>query len=86
MGDVIGQFIAEVILGGLGKVMAAVFLPQFAQEDAGKTRAMPKGNKTAFTYERNGKRYLYGETYQLVGLLTLVACGAVLYVGLKLIP
>lgn len=79
LGDVIGQWVGEVFLLGLGKAVAAVCLPGYEWEDARRLRTQPRGAGAGFSYERNGKRCLYLESLQLLGLAALVVLGLLVF-------
>ena len=86
LGDVIGQFITEVLLLGLGKAVAAIFLPAHGWEGLHRMRTQSKTAKAGFSYERNGRRYLYLESLQLLGLVALLVLGLLIFVGVYCLP
>ncbi len=86
LGDVIGQFITEVLLLGLGKAVAAIFLPAHGWEGLHRMRTQSKTAKAGFSYERNGRRYLYLQSLQLLGLLALLVLGLLIFAGVYCLP
>ncbi len=82
LGDVIGQFIAETVLYQLGRISAAVVLPHMEVEPILKSRSH-RGQPRTFTFERNGKRFLYLESVQLLGVITLLALGLIIFLGFR---
>jgi hypothetical protein len=70
--ELIGQFLFQSLAYGVGKVIAAVFLPNLKIEPLQKQESMPPWKLRGFTYERGSQRYLYTESIQLLGICTLV--------------
>ncbi|MPN26637.1 hypothetical protein SDC9_174062 [bioreactor metagenome] len=61
-------------------------LPSYGVEELAKMRTARRGAKAGFSYERNGQRYLYLESVQLLGLAALLALGLLILVGVYLLP
>ena len=83
MVEIIGQVIVEVLLYGTGRGFSMLFLPHFGIEDHGHEESKSKRRWWSLTYVRRGRRFLYGETLQLIGFLIWIIIGALLFVGVK---
>ena len=74
IGEILGQVILEVVAYGIGKAVAIILLPHFFIEPLTEQRSMPPWKWRGFTYRKDGRRYLYTEAIQLLGLAVLLAC------------
>ena len=85
----IGEIVAEGIFGvaiyGIGKAMAIFFLPRLGIEPIEKQKSMPPWKWRGFTYEKSGRRFLYTESIQLLGLsiLVIIIAGIVVAVHMQ---
>lgn len=75
IGEIIFQGVFEVACYGVGKMMAIIFLPHIGIEPLEKQKAMPPWKWRGLTYEKSGKRFLYTESLQLLGLAMLIILG-----------
>jgi len=75
IGEIIGQGIFEVACYGLGKTIAIFFLPHLGIEPLEKQKSMPPWKWRGFTYEKSGRRFLYTESIQLLGLGIILVLG-----------
>jgi hypothetical protein len=76
-----GQGILEAAAYFVGKAVAFVFLPHLGVESLHQQKSMPfSWTSRNFTYRKDGRRFLYTESIQLIGAAVLLACG----VGLAL--
>jgi hypothetical protein len=83
IGEVVAQFVGEVLCHGTGRVILSITTPGIRIP---KTAATPWPRKTvrswfALTYARDGSRYYYDETVTFVGLLFWVAVVVAIVVG-----
>ena len=83
MVELIGQVILEDLLYGTGRGFSMLFLPHLGVEDPNHEESKSKGRWWSLTYVRRGRRFLYGETLQLIGFLIWVVIGALLFVVVK---
>ena len=66
--ELIGQFIFEVLAYGTGKIFALVFVPHIGIEPFDQQRSAPRWKWRGFSYLKGGRRFLYTESIQLLGL------------------
>ena len=71
------QFLAEFVAYGVGRATFLIFAPHYGVESGDKPPRRP-WNWRGWSFERDGRRYLYIETVQLVGLLVLVSFAVVI--------
>jgi len=75
IGEIIAEGIFQVASYGLGKTMAVFFLPHLGIEPLEKQKSMPPWKWRGFTYEKSGRRFLYTESIQLLGLSIILLLG-----------
>ena len=74
-GELLAQVGFELASYAIGKGTAVLLLPQLGIEPLEKQKSMPPWKWRGFTYAQNGRRYLYTETIQLLGLAVLLVTG-----------
>jgi hypothetical protein len=66
--EVVGQFLFEVLAYGTGKICALVLVPHIGIEPFEQQRSAPRWKWRGFSYLKGGRRFLYTESIQLLGL------------------
>jgi hypothetical protein len=74
-GELLSQVVFEFAAYAVGKGTAFIFLPHLGIEPLKKQKSMPPWRWRGFTYEQNGRRHLYTEAIQLLGLAVLFVIG-----------
>jgi len=73
--ELLFQLVFEIVLYGVGRAVLLVFAPHIGVES--QTKQAKSSSKwwdwRGFSFMHNGKRYLYLESVQLVGLATIVS-------------
>lgn len=77
--EVVAQFILEVLAYGVGRAVAAVFLPHFSVESLGMQKSMAPWKWRGFSYKHGSKKFLYTESIQVLGVATMLLVGAAIY-------
>ncbi len=79
--EVVGQFIFEVLAYGTGKIFALVLVPHIGIEPFEQQRSAPRWKWRGFSYLKGGRRFLYTESIQLLGLgvWIIIAFGAIVF-------
>jgi hypothetical protein len=76
LGEIVAQGLLEGIAYFVGKAIAFVFLPHLGIEPLKRQKSMPSSWKwRGLTYTKGGKRYLYTESIELIGVITLLLVG-----------
>jgi hypothetical protein len=70
--EIVAGGIFEAICYSLGRAVAIFFLPHLGIEPFEKQKSMPPWKWRGFTYEKSGRRYLYTESIQSLGLVILL--------------
>jgi hypothetical protein len=81
--EVLVQAVFEVLLYGTGRGFAMFFLPHLGIEDAKHTEAKTQRRWWSLTYIKGGRRMLYDEALQLIGLCFWVIVGLMLFFVVK---
>ena len=71
IGKLILEAILQVIAYWLGRSVAMLIMPTIGIEPFHKQQQEPRWNWRGFTYMKSGKRFLYTESIQLLGLAFL---------------
>ena len=75
IGEIVAEGILQVAAYGLGRTLAAFFLPHLGIEPLEKQKSIPRCKWRGFTYEKSGRRFLYTESIQLLGWAVLLFVG-----------
>ena len=80
-GSAAAQGFFEAAAYFVGRAVASAFLPHIGVEPLKSQKSMPfSWTSRNFTYQRDGRRFLYTESIQFIGTIALLICG----VGLAL--
>ncbi|MBB6096443.1 multidrug transporter EmrE-like cation transporter [Povalibacter uvarum] len=81
--EVVAQFIFEVLAYGIGKIVAAMFLPHLKIEPLRMQKSIAPWKWRGFTYKRGSGRFLYTESVQLIGVVSLLVIGLGIYLMVR---
>jgi hypothetical protein len=74
--EVLGRFLLEVVLYGIGRAFLFVLAPHIGNEHDLHVSDGKFWKWRGWTFEHNGRRHFHEETVQLVGLLVIAVFAA----------
>ena len=83
--DLSARVVLETIAYFTGKALVLVAMPGFELEPFERQRSASRWKWQGFTYSTGGRRFLYLESVQLLGLAVWIVVGAFVY-AVTLLP
>jgi hypothetical protein len=77
MAEFVARLVLELISYPLGLACASVLLPWVSVEPLNKQKQAPRWKWRGFTYKRGNRTFLYTESVQLLGVVTILLAATI---------